>query len=325
MRARAAFLGLASSLVAATAVSSPPSADRQGRGLFGLPSTQLAPLLPSHVRFRLDDPVRAAFGFDPWTSAAHEKPREASFFRGAFGPSSWGIVPALSLSLPSSPLTPAAAPLLAEEDSQLRLTLLPWGRATEKPRCVKRPVTIARYGAEQDTLSLLSCDGEVLPDVMDRLSVLLRPPGAERPPIPLPEEPDPGASEGEWIDSVKLLPARLVWVLQRVSDAFPRKTLYVMSGYRRGGHDGQHRRGRAVDLFVMGVPNERVYKFCRTMQDVWCGYYPNNKFVHLDVRRPGSGKAYWIDTSGPSEASRYVDTWPDVEKGTPRRWEALAP
>lgn len=327
MRSRALLLGIASSLVAATATSSPPRGGGHERDEVGLLAKPVFPMLfGSQGRLRLEDPVKAAFGFDRWTSAAHEKPAEARFLRGAYGPSTWALVPELSLSLPSSPLSPSAAPLLAEEDSRLRLSLLPWERPAAKPVCRKPPVTIARFGAEQDTMSLLSCDGEVLPDVMDRLSVLLRPPGADRPELPLPDEPDPAAaSEGEWVSHVKLLPPRLAWALQRISDAFPRKTLYVMSGYRPGGHDSHHKRGRAVDLFVMGVANERVYKFCRTMPDVGCGYYPNNKFVHVDVRKPGSGKAFWIDTSGPSEPSQYVDAWPGVEKGGAAAWQAPRP
>jgi hypothetical protein len=60
------------------------------------------------------------------------------------------------------------------------------------------------------------------------------------------------------------------------------------------------------------VANEHLLKVCRTLEDVGCGYYPNNKFVHIDVRRRGTGKALWIDVSGPGEPSEFVDSWPGV-------------
>jgi hypothetical protein len=254
------------------------------------------------------DPLVAAFGFDRFATPELERPSEPGFFRGRFGARSWRLVPELSLEAPgahadeadadASPLD--AAPLLA----------VPSG--TKK--CKKRAVTFVRYGAEQDTFSLASCDGAILPDVMDRLSAILRPPSVDRPVVPLPDEPSDEAHGGEWVPGIRMIHPRLVWALERVAEAFPRRTFYVMSGYRPG-HGGPHASARAIDLFVMNVANERVYKFCRTLPDVGCGYYPNNKFVHLDVRKPGTGKAYWIDTSAPGEPSEYVDAWPGVEKG----------
>lgn len=291
------------------------------------PGGGIAALAAPQTRLTLEDPLERAFGWDRFGSPQTERPAEPGFYRGAYGARSWPLVPQLSLAPregeghdTSGPVT-AAAPLLADDDGRLHLDLLSLGaRSTKKP-CVRRAVTLVRYGGEQDTFSILGCDGAILPDVLDRVSVLARPPGAERPPLPLPEEPDPVAlADGEWVTNVRLVSPRLAWVLSRVAEAFPRRTIYLMSGYRRGGHDGAHGKGRALDLFVMGVANERVYKFCRTLPDVGCGYYPNNKFVHLDVRRPGSGKAFWIDTSGPGEPSNYVDAWPGVERSGAAVW-----
>ncbi|KYF78769.1 hypothetical protein BE17_15175 [Sorangium cellulosum] len=67
-----------------------------------------------------------------------------------------------------------------------------------------------------------------------------------------------------------------------------------------------------MDILVMGVPNAALFQFCRTLDDVGCGFYPNSKFVHVDVRRPGAGRVFWIDISGPGEPSEYVDSWPGV-------------
>jgi hypothetical protein len=73
---------------------------------------------------------------------------------------------------------------------------------------------------------------------------------------------------------------------------------------------------------VHGVRNEDVFKFCRSLRDVGCGFYPNSKFVHLDVRRAHTGKAMWIDVSAPGEPSRYVDSWPGVVESGAMGWAA---
>jgi hypothetical protein len=66
----------------------------------------------------------------------------------------------------------------------------------------------------------------------------------------------------------------------------------------------------------MGVHNADLFRFCRSLDDVGCGFYPNSKFVHVDVRRPGTGHAFWVDISGPGEPAHYVDSWPGVvDKG----------
>lgn len=85
-----------------------------------------------------------------------------------------------------------------------------------------------------------------------------------------------------------------------------------MSGYRRDGHDSFHRRARALDLSVAGVPNESLFSYCRTLNDVGCGYYPHHSFIHVDVRAFGTGHPMWIDVSEPGAPSQYVDSWPGI-------------
>jgi hypothetical protein len=174
------------------------------------------------------------------------------------------------------------------------------------------PVTLARYGAEVDSFRLLECDGSVTADALDRLSVLARPPRVERPGLPLPAEPSPEAPNGEWVPNIKLVHPRLVWLVAQVSAAFPRRWIYLVSGYRRDAHGSYHRRGRALDLYVVGVPNELLFKVCRKLHDAGCGYYPNSSYVHLDVRPFGHGHPMWIDLARPGEPSQYVDDWPGV-------------
>ncbi|MEZ4225423.1 MAG: D-Ala-D-Ala carboxypeptidase family metallohydrolase [Polyangiaceae bacterium] len=260
------------------------------------------------------------------------------FWLGKFGPSQWlrsrlawsttmceteaslsasgvslRLVPSLNLSTTSTlslgTLGPALGaqspePELDETVAAPEVRCKPW----EKPYAA----TFARYGGEHDTIRLLECDGSVALDALDRLSVIARPPNTPRPELPLPLEPVGDSALGEWLPEVRLLDPRLVWAVARLSATFPNRVIYVISGYRRQAHDGLHHKGRALDLFVMGMPNEDVFRACRRMKDVGCGYYPHNRFVHIDVRAPFTGHALWIDASKPGEATRYVDSWPGV-------------
>lgn len=199
-------------------------------------------------------------------------------------------------------------------------------------RCRRRPVQFVRYGGEHGTFALVRCDGSVAPEALDRLSILARPPEAPSPGELLPDEPDAATwKELEWAPQVRVLHPRLLWLLQSVADAFPYRTIYIFSGYRpkgeakRGGHHSLHGEGRAMDIMVMGVPNASLFKLCRKLDDVGCGYYPNSKFVHVDVRRPATGHAFWIDISGPGEPSRYVDAWPGVVEQGAMLWSAGGP
>jgi hypothetical protein len=177
-----------------------------------------------------------------------------------------------------------------------------------------RPVTITRLGREWDRFRLLDCRGRVTADALDRLSVMVRPPDAERPSLPLPLEPDEQAVHtGEWLPRVRMVHPRLVWLVQQIANAFPGRTLHIVSGYRPEARPSSlHHRGRALDLFVQGMANERLFGFCRRLSDVGCGYYPNSSFVHVDIRPPGTGHVLWVDTARPGERSRYVDGWPGV-------------
>lgn len=275
---------------------------------------------------------------EPWV----ERPGEwRSFWSGRYGPAAWSTGPRLDWTLGACELDRVGAP----REALVPLELAPYPRlagpaisnvdlvpvwkldgslagsplfaSASDPRCEawQRPysATVARFGGERETFRLLECDGSVALDAIDRLSVLARPPGVERPELPLPLEPDPASEAfGEWVPNVRMVDPRLVWVLARISEAFPHRIIYLISGYRRDGHGSFHRKGRALDLFVMGVPNEDVLAVCRKLKDVACGFYPNNKFLHVDVRPPGTGHAVWIDVSRPGEPSHYVDGWPGV-------------
>jgi LysM repeat protein len=96
---------------------------------------------------------------------------------------------------------------------------------------------------------------------------------------------------------------RLIRLLAQVSDAFGGREVRVVSGYRTQSwvNASKHKDGRALDFSILGVPNEALRDYLRTLPDVGVGYYPNSSFVHLDVR---PGGAYWVDYAGPGEPPR---------------------
>lgn len=246
-------------------------------------------------RFRLvPEATLSALGryLRPWEN---HTPEWRSFVSGRFGAPRWEI-PSLVWRIPG----------VAEPVD------LPVAKARPCPRWqAPRALTVLRYGGESERMPLFDCDGGIAPDVVDRLSALARAPATPRPELPLPAEAS-AVRPGEWIEGLHLLDPRLIWVLGKLQAAFPGRAVVIMSGYRPDAHTSYHRHGKALDLYVQGVDNADVFRVCRTLRDVGCGYYPNNVFVHVDVRPYGTRNVGWVDTSRPGEPSRYVDGWPGV-------------
>ncbi|MBM4356894.1 MAG: DUF882 domain-containing protein [Deltaproteobacteria bacterium] len=211
--------------------------------------------------------------------------------------------------------------------------LAPMPPAIPDWKCRERATTIRRYGAEHASFMLIRCDGSLADGALEKLSLLARPPLVEAPES-LPDEPDPAAAPGEWVPGVRLVDPRLVWVLGRVGQIFPGKAIYVYSGYRpkkhvepgeKGvRHGSLHASGRALDIAVEGVSNEELLAWCYRLVDTGCGYYPNSRFVHVDVRPRSSGNFVWIDASEPGHPSRYVAEWPGVVEDGRVVWKKAA-
>ncbi len=181
--------------------------------------------------------------------------------------------------------------------------------------CRERPLRLHRLGNEKQTFVPLDCDGSIPAGALETLSILARPVGVERPDaLPL----EAAAGNGEWLAGIRVMHPRLLWVLHQVALAFPWRAVHIYSGYRPaapgslrpGAHTSKHAWGRALDIGVQGIDNEPLFALCHKLADVGCGYYPNGKFVHFDIRFGGGG--LWVDASAPGEPSRYVDGWPGV-------------
>jgi uncharacterized protein YcbK (DUF882 family) len=75
----------------------------------------------------------------------------------------------------------------------------------------------------------------------------------------------------------------------------------ILSGYRcirnnaeaGGGKNSQHLYGKAVDLIINGMSVPQMYEAALQIPEFFeggIGIYPDNKFIHVDVRL---GKARW--------------------------------
>jgi uncharacterized protein YcbK (DUF882 family) len=111
---------------------------------------------------------------------------------------------------------------------------------------------------------------------------------------------------------------RLMDLMGAVSNHFGSRRIEVISGFRpysptQYTPHSNHNIGHALDFRVVGVPNEVLRDYCRTLRNVGVGYYPNSTFVHLDVR---SSSAFWIDFSRPGEPPRYNAPDVDADEGT---------
>lgn len=110
---------------------------------------------------------------------------------------------------------------------------------------------------------------------------------------------------------------RLMALLRVVSNHFGGRPIEVVSGFRpftttQYNPHSNHNHGKAIDFRVVGVPNEVLRDYCRTLRNTGCGYYPNSVFVHMDAR---DKPAFWIDYSKPGEAPKYHAPGVDADEG----------
>jgi len=99
------------------------------------------------------------------------------------------------------------------------------------------------------------------------------------------------------------LAPRLLDLVYRCMRHFDASVVRVVSGYRRDRAGSRHTQGRAVDMSIDGVPNDKLAAYVRDLGFVGVGFYPRSAFVHLDVRE---ASYFWIDDSAPNEPSRLV-------------------
>lgn len=172
---------------------------------------------------------------------------------------------------------------------------------TSKASCATTTVSLDRGGVEGERIALVDCQGKVLDAAIAKVSVLARPWGAPR----------------RAVAKAKRIDGGVVSRIDAVAKKFPGRTITLVGApATTGSGSSAHQAGRAVDLRVDGVDNQKVAEACRALDDTSCGFYPNASFVHIDARAKGAGKAYWIDASEPGEPPRYVTSWPPTSAST---------
>jgi len=97
------------------------------------------------------------------------------------------------------------------------------------------------------------------------------------------------------------LDPRLGEIIKQISEEFPGKRVNIYRGATESSGKGQHAAGTAMDIGVEGVESEELFDFLlENVEGGGKGYYPEQPFVHVDVR---PGKAVWVDESKKGESS----------------------
>jgi len=113
---------------------------------------------------------------------------------------------------------------------------------------------------------------------------------------------DPKNGESHPVD------ARLLDLVYQLEVHFDAPLVRIVSAFRGPvGRNGNHGRGRAIDLVVPGVRDADVATFARRLGFVGVGIYPDSGFVHLDVR---SRSYFWVEASRPGRRPRLVQVLP---------------
>ena len=161
----------------------------------------------------------------------------------------------------------------------------------------KGRVILVRFGTkESQVIQVLNKKGKLVPGVLPRFSRMMR-----FGPLNIEHKIDP----------------RLVTLIAQVSDHFGGRPIEIISGFRpktakQYTPHSNHNVGKAMDMRIVGVPNEVLRDYCRTFKQTGVGYYPNSLFVHFDVRKTST---FWIDLSKPGEAPKYVGKATDIDEG----------
>ena len=100
---------------------------------------------------------------------------------------------------------------------------------------------------------------------------------------------------------------RLLRILAQVQSHFGGQRIDLLSGYRqpqsRDRLTSYHQTGAAGDIFIKGISEKETFRYCRSLDRVGCGAYPNGHHCHVD---PRSIKTLWVDLSHYGDGADYV-------------------
>lgn len=109
-------------------------------------------------------------------------------------------------------------------------------------------------------------------------------------------------------DGRRAVHPRLLRVLAQIQRHFGGRRIDLLSGYREPDNpehlSSYHQVGRGADIGIPGVANRDLFEYCRQIENLGCGLYPNGYHVHVDVR---SRATIWVDLSGYGDGAEYVE------------------
>ncbi len=155
--------------------------------------------------------------------------------------------------------------------------------------CVHPNVTIAPKKGEIEHLALTQCDGRPTHEALLAIDRWL---GVAPKTTTTRTRRHASTQETAAPGRVALL-ARL----QALATAFPDHELHLHEACNRDAGRAGHARAEAIDVEIDGVPIDKQLEVCRTLPDTACGQIDGQPFVHLEVRRAGSGHLFWFDAT----------------------------
>jgi uncharacterized protein YcbK (DUF882 family) len=107
---------------------------------------------------------------------------------------------------------------------------------------------------------------------------------------------------------------RTLAMLADLAERYPGKSIDFVSAHRaprRESWTSPHRGARALDFRIKGVELREVRDYLwRKYTDVGIGWYPYERFVHMDSR-PGKGDTAWTYING---GNRYRPYWAELAR-----------
>lgn len=107
---------------------------------------------------------------------------------------------------------------------------------------------------------------------------------------------------------------RTLAMLADLAERYRGKTIEFVSAHRATAGESwtsPHRAARALDFRIPGVDPREIRDYLwRNYTEVGIGWYPNEKFVHMDTR-PGKGDTAWTFQNGDN---RYKPYWAELAR-----------
>lgn len=157
------------------------------------------------------------------------------------------------------------------------------------------PVEVVLFDENMQTTERVAIerDGATAPETTRRLSYLFRcrTTGHQRP-----------------------MAKRTLAMLADLAERYPGKTIDFVSAHRATAGESStspHRASRALDFRIRGVDPREIRDYLwRKYTEVGIGWYPDDRFIHMDSR-PGQGATAWTFQNG---TNRYHPYWAELAR-----------